>query len=172
MVGIIAPATDLGKPVRPGSSGAKLESPELTPAPGRSTMLPLPDVTAKSWPRRRQASQYPPVRGSGWESRTRRARMSDTSPVEIFSIGTELLIGRIQDTNSYWLSQQVTELGATVGRITIIGDDRATIVGALGEALARGARTIITSGGLGPTPDDLTVGCLAELLGVATEVHR
>ena len=60
--------------------------------------------------------------------------MLDTSPVEIFSIGTELLIGRIQDTNSYWLSQQVTELGGTMGRVTIVGDDRATIIEALGAA--------------------------------------
>src|SRR5919198_447214 len=98
--------------------------------------------------------------------------MAETSPVEIFSIGTELLIGRIQDTNSYWLAQQVTELGATMGRVTIIGDDRATIVEALGSAVERGARTIMTTGGLGPTPDDLTVECVAELLGVGTTVHR
>lgn len=98
--------------------------------------------------------------------------MSDTSPVEIFSIGTELLIGRIQDTNSYWLSQQVTELGGMMGRVTIVGDDRATIVEALGAAVRRGARTVITTGGLGPTPDDLTVECIAELLGVGTAIDR
>ena len=98
--------------------------------------------------------------------------MSDTSPVEIFSIGTELLIGRIQDTNSYWLSQQVTELGGIMGRVTIVGDDRATIIEALGAAVRRGARTVITTGGLGPTPDDLTVECIAELLGVGTAIDR
>jgi molybdenum cofactor synthesis domain-containing protein len=98
--------------------------------------------------------------------------MADTSPVEIFSIGTELLIGRIQDTNSFWLAQQASELGATMARITIIGDDRATIVAALRSAVERGARTVITTGGLGPTPDDLTVECISELLGVGTAVYR
>ena len=98
--------------------------------------------------------------------------MAETSPVEIFSIGTELLIGRIQDSNSYWLAQQVTELGATMARVTIIGDDRATIIEALGSAVERGARTVIITGGLGPTPDDLTVECIAELVGVGTTVNR
>src|SRR5436853_1993377 len=97
---------------------------------------------------------------------------STTSPVEIFSIGTELLIGRIQDTNSFWLAQQVSELGATMGRVTIVGDDRATIIEALRSAAGRGARTVLTTGGLGPTPDDLTVECVAELLGVGTFVYR
>ncbi len=95
-----------------------------------------------------------------------------TSPVEIFSIGTELLIGRIQDTNSFWIAQQVAALGATLARITIVGDDRAVIRDALRGALDRGARTIVTTGGLGPTPDDLTVECIAELAGVRTVVHR
>src|ERR1051325_9933248 len=98
--------------------------------------------------------------------------MAETSPVEIFSIGTELLIGRIQDTNSYWLSQQVTELGATMARVTIIGDDRSTIIRSLEAAVKRGSRTVITTGGLGPTPDDLTVECVAELLGLRTAVYR
>jgi nicotinamide-nucleotide amidase len=65
-----------------------------------------------------------------------------TSPVEIFSIGTELLLGRIQDSNSFWIAQQVAALGATLARITIVGDDRAVIREALREALDRGARTI------------------------------
>src|SRR5437764_573365 len=95
-----------------------------------------------------------------------------TSPVEIFSIGTELLMGRIQDTNSFWLAQQVSELGETVARVTIIGDDRATIVEALQSAVERGAGTIITTGGLGPTPDDLTVQCVADLLGIGTVLDR
>ncbi|HEY7062254.1 MAG TPA: competence/damage-inducible protein A [Chloroflexota bacterium] len=96
----------------------------------------------------------------------------ETSPVEIFSIGTELLIGRIQDTNSFWLAEQASALGAEIARITIVGDDRAVIVGALREAVARGARTVLTTGGLGPTPDDLTVECVAELAGVGTSVYR
>jgi nicotinamide-nucleotide amidase len=96
----------------------------------------------------------------------------ETSPVEVFSIGTELLLGRIQDTNSFWLAQQVAELGGVVNRITVVGDDQPTIVGVLRDAIARGARTVLTTGGLGPTPDDLTVASVAELLGVETVVDR
>src|SRR5436305_13900106 len=106
--------------------------------------------------------------GGNMSSGTGAEPQGETSPVEIFSIGTELLIGRIQDTNSFWLAQQASELGAEVGRITIVGDDRAVILGALREAVARGARTVLTTGGLGPTPDDLTVECVAALPGVGT----
>jgi molybdenum cofactor synthesis domain-containing protein len=93
-----------------------------------------------------------------------------TSPVEIFSVGKELLIGQIQDSNSFWLSQQITRLGGTMQRITILDDHQPSIVKALGDAVARGARTILTTGGLGPTVDDLTVASVAELLGVGTHV--
>src|SRR5262249_39605940 len=105
------------------------------------------------------------------ESGPRPEASSPASPVEIFSIGTELLIGRIQDTNSFWLAQQVSELGGTIGRISIVGDHAPTIVEALGDAVRRGAGTIMTTGGLGPTPDDLTVECVARLAGVGTVVH-
>ncbi|MCC7106403.1 MAG: competence/damage-inducible protein A [Chloroflexi bacterium] len=92
--------------------------------------------------------------------------------MEIFSIGTELVIGQIQDTNSFWMAQQLTSLGARVQRITILPDDGQAITTALEHAMKRGARTVITSGGLGPTADDLTVECLSELLGVGTVVDR
>jgi nicotinamide-nucleotide amidase len=95
-----------------------------------------------------------------------------TSPVEIFSIGTELLIGRIQDTNSFWMAQQITDLGGRMQRISVIDDHQPTIVQALRDAIGRGARTVITTGGLGPTPDDLTVASVAELLGVGTLMDR
>src|SRR5918998_2661331 len=97
---------------------------------------------------------------------------ADHSPVEIFSIGKELLIGRIQDTNSFWIAQQITDLGGTMQRITVIDDDQPTIVQALRDAVARGARTIVTTGGLGPTPDDLTVASVCELLGVGQVLDR
>ncbi len=100
------------------------------------------------------------------------AAAAEPSPVEILSIGTELLLGRIQDTNSYWLAQQVAGLGATLARITLVGDDRAAIRDALDGAVGRGAGTVLTTGGLGPTPDDLTVECVAEYFGVGTTVHR
>ena len=95
---------------------------------------------------------------------------STTSPVEIFSIGKELLIGQIQDSNSFWLSQQVTRLGGAMQRITILDDHQPSIVKAFRDAIDRGARTIVTTGGLGPTIDDLTVPSVAELMGVGLHV--
>jgi molybdenum cofactor synthesis domain-containing protein len=89
--------------------------------------------------------------------------MADT-PVEIFAIGTELVIGRIQDTNSHWMAQRVGELGGSVRRITALVDDLDDIVGALRESLSRGTRLLLVSGGLGPTPDDLTIEAVARVL--------
>ena len=68
---------------------------------------------------------------------TSSGQAQQTSPVEIFSIGKELLIGQIQDSNSFWLSQQITKLGATMQRISILDDHQPTIVKALGDAVAR-----------------------------------
>jgi molybdenum cofactor synthesis domain-containing protein len=94
----------------------------------------------------------------------------DTSPVEVFSIGKELLIGQIQDSNSFWLAKSITGLGGAIQRISILDDDQPAIVRAFREGVDRGARTIITTGGLGPTPDDLTVAALAELTGSDTHI--
>src|SRR3954468_20849805 len=115
-----------------------------------------------------------PLVGSGSVSESSDDRTDgqghQTSPVEIFSIGKELLIGQIQDSNSFWLSQQITKLGGTMQRITILDDHQPSIVHALGAAVSRGAKTIITTGGLGPTIDDLTVASIAEMLGVGTHI--
>jgi nicotinamide-nucleotide amidase len=76
---------------------------------------------------------------------------------EIIAIGDELLYGRVYDTNSFWLAEQLTQLGLKVQRITCIGDDVETIVSALEEAHRRGNSFIISTGGLGPTQDDRTI---------------
>jgi nicotinamide-nucleotide amidase len=57
--------------------------------------------------------------------------------VEIFAIGNELCYGRVYDTNSFWLADQITQLGATVDRITVIPDDIEKIRGALKDARYR-----------------------------------
>ncbi len=105
-------------------------------------------------------------------SNTHSTGHAHSSGTEIVSIGTELLLGRIQDTNSFWLAEQIADLGGSVSRITVVGDDQATIVDALRDGIARRASTILTTGGLGPTPDDLTVAAVAELMGVGTVVDR
>jgi molybdenum cofactor synthesis domain-containing protein len=82
--------------------------------------------------------------------------------VEIVSIGNELLIGKIANTNAQWLAKQITTLGGDVKRISNIGDVLAEIATSVVDALTRTPSFIITTGGLGPTFDDLTVEALAQ----------
>ncbi|MGI8650871.1 MAG: competence/damage-inducible protein A [Rubrobacter sp.] len=84
---------------------------------------------------------------------------------EILTIGTEILLGDIVDTNSAWISRNLAELGVGIFRHTTVGDNPARIVAAMREAATR-ADLVITTGGLGPTTDDLTNECLATLAGV------
>lgn len=74
---------------------------------------------------------------------------------EIITIGDEILIGQITDTNSAWLGQELNKLGIKVIHKSSVGDDANAIVNALTEASNR-ADIIITTGGLGPTKDDVT----------------
>ncbi len=92
--------------------------------------------------------------------------MNDLPSVELYSIGTELLMGQIQDTNAFWMAQQIAGLGGYIRRISIIDDDIDEMVRVLADAVDRKTRAIITTGGLGPTPDDLTVEAIARLKGV------
>lgn len=84
--------------------------------------------------------------------------------VEIVSVGTELLLGQIVDTNAPWLSARLAEIGVGVYRRTTAGDNFERLVAVLREALSR-AQGVITISGLGPTEDDLTRSAIAEVLG-------
>ena len=83
---------------------------------------------------------------------------------EIITIGDEILIGQIVDTNSAWIAARLNEAGFTVTRKLSIGDNRGEIVAAVDGALAKSDAVIIT-GGLGPTKDDITKLTLAEMFG-------
>src|SRR5215208_7885483 len=83
---------------------------------------------------------------------------------EIVTIGTEMLLGDLVDTNTAWLSARLATLGVGVYRHTTVGDNRDRIAEALKEAALRAA-LVITTGGLGPTSDDLTNECLADVTG-------
>lgn len=85
---------------------------------------------------------------------------------EIIAIGSELVSGQALDTNSRWLSRALGDLGIPVHFHTGLGDDLAENLAALRVALGR-ADLIVTSGGLGPTQDDLTRQALAEVAGVS-----
>ena len=85
---------------------------------------------------------------------------------EIISVGTELLLGQIVDTNAAYLSRILSGLGVDLYHRTTVGDNKKRISRALEEALGR-ADLVITIGGLGPTQDDLTKETIAGTLGVA-----
>ena len=74
---------------------------------------------------------------------------------EIITIGDEILIGQIIDTNSKWIAEQLNEIGISVYQITSIQDDKAHIIKAVAEA-EENVDIIIITGGLGPTKDDIT----------------
>ena len=84
--------------------------------------------------------------------------------VEILSVGTELLLGNIANTDAQMLSQGLSELGLNVYYHTVVGDNPQRVREAVAVAKSR-ADIIITTGGLGPTCDDLTKNALAESFG-------
>ncbi|MCR4340374.1 MAG: competence/damage-inducible protein A [Gemmatimonadaceae bacterium] len=88
--------------------------------------------------------------------------------VELITIGDELLLGFTIDTNSVFLGGELAALGVEVARRTTVGDDRDAIAAAVRDALAR-ADGVITTGGLGPTSDDVTMDAVAAALGVELE---
>jgi len=75
---------------------------------------------------------------------------------EIITIGNELLYGRIANQNAQYISTQLTQAGFRVIQITTIPDEIGEIIEALSGAKKRGVEVVITTGGLGPTSDDLT----------------
>lgn len=83
---------------------------------------------------------------------------------EIITIGDELLIGQVVDTNSAWMAEKLNEQGIELYQITSVHDDRAHIVAALDEAFSR-VDIVLTTGGLGPTKDDITKHVLCEYFG-------
>ena len=79
--------------------------------------------------------------------------------------GTEVLTGRITDQNGPWLSEELLELGVDVAHITICGDRPGDLTAQLRFLAEQQVDLIVTSGGLGPTADDLTVATVAEFCG-------
>ena len=80
---------------------------------------------------------------------------------EIITIGDELLIGQVVDTNSAWMAERLNEAGICLHQVTSVHDDRQHILTALDEAFSR-ADIVLTTGGLGPTKDDITKHVLCE----------
>jgi len=92
---------------------------------------------------------------------------TDLKTVELFAIGNELLVGQVLDTNSHWLIRMITGAGARVNRAAMIRDDFDHIGDEIQNALRRGPRLLMTTGGLGPTDDDLTMRAISRTLNLA-----
>ncbi|GAB6136953.1 competence/damage-inducible protein A [Halanaerobaculum tunisiense] len=85
---------------------------------------------------------------------------------EIITIGTELLLGQIVDTNSQWLAERLAEIGIDLYYKATVGDNKERLLETISQGLER-SDLLITTGGLGPTQDDITREAIADSLGLA-----
>lgn len=85
-------------------------------------------------------------------------------------IGDEILSGRTRDANMHFLAGELTKQGITLAEVRIVGDEKDVIVDAV-RALAERHDTVFTSGGIGPTHDDITADCMAEAFGQSIDVR-
>ncbi len=90
---------------------------------------------------------------------------------EVVAVGSELLLGQIDDTNSSWIGQELAAVGIDSYFQTKVGDNHDRMVQVISSALER-SDAVITTGGLGPTQDDITRDAIAEVMGVALEVDE
>ena len=90
----------------------------------------------------------------------------NSNNVEILSIGTELLLGNIVNTNAQWISEQLSQLGLNHFRQSTVGDNFDRIIKVIQE-ISKRSNLLITTGGLGPTPDDLTTEAIAKSFDVS-----
>jgi molybdenum cofactor synthesis domain-containing protein len=122
---------------------------------------------------------WPPEQRAGVEYAQRMADLPSSrrrlAHAEILSIGSELLAGETRDTNAGELARALTGRGVRVDRLQALPDDLPAVAAAFGAGLAE-ADLVISTGGLGPTPDDLTREAIAELCGerpaVDPEIER
>lgn len=85
-------------------------------------------------------------------------------------IGDEILSGRTRDANMHFLAGQLTERGIDLKEVRVVSDDPDAIVAAV-KALSQGYDHVFTSGGIGPTHDDITADCIAAAFGAAIDVR-
>ncbi len=97
--------------------------------------------------------------------------MSKQARAEIIAIGNELLLGDVLDTNTNWLCKRITGIGGQVTRVAMIRDEIEAISTEIQAVLDRRPELIITTGGLGPTGDDITLLAVAEAMGRPVELH-
>lgn len=97
--------------------------------------------------------------------------MVSRNDVEILLVGDELLKGERSDAHAAWLGSRLLGLGARVARVCTVGDDVGEISAAVQDRLSA-TRVMIVTGGLGPTPDDITTEAVSSALGLGQEFHE
>lgn len=86
-------------------------------------------------------------------------------------IGDEILSGRTRDANMHYLAGELTKVGIDLAEVRVVSDDAGAIVGAINDLRAR-FTNVFTSGGIGPTHDDITADCIASAFGVGIGVRQ
>lgn len=86
-------------------------------------------------------------------------------------IGDEILSGRTRDANMYHLANELTKVGIDLKEVRVVSDDKDAIIAAV-QSLKQGFDSVFTSGGIGPTHDDITADCVAEAFGVGIDVRQ
>ena len=138
-----------GAPGRSRRRGGPSDDSSADPRPGPLTRCRVRFATLRRWRTKRQ----------------RRPLLS----AELLSIGSELTVGETRDTNAGELARALTERGVSVGRLTALPDRLDVVTEAFRSGLQR-SDLVISTGGLGPTPDDLTREAIAAALGETPEV--
>lgn len=96
---------------------------------------------------------------------------SGTNPTAaMLVIGDEILSGRTRDANMHYLAGELTQAGITLAEVRIVSDEREVIIASV-RALAAAYDTVFTSGGIGPTHDDITADCMAAAFGQSIDVR-
>ena len=98
------------------------------------------------------------------------ASYSQSMQVAVVTVGDELLVGEVTDTNATWLCQRLAERGANVGRVVTVPDDVSDIAATVSELHDRFDAVVVT-GGLGPTQDDVTMAGVAAAFGRSLVEH-
>ena len=92
--------------------------------------------------------------------------------IEILAIGNELCYGKVADTNSFWLADQLTRAGGLVTRITCVRDSEEEICKIINEIIEREVNFLIITGGLGPTSDDKTLDSISKVTKLYTIIDE
>jgi molybdenum cofactor synthesis domain-containing protein len=101
-----------------------------------------------------------------------RPQRSGPLHIELIAVGRDLLRGHVGDTNSSAIAEFFSGSGALVHRITVVDDNERVVADALREALDRNPHIVVTTGGLGPAPDDVTLPGVSQTLGQPLSVNQ